>query len=420
MKKRLFMVLAVLALAVCLLPMVVAADTVDPATCSHEGATYTEIPTTGTHTMSCSACGATATEQCPGCDVTNCPLCNSELLGIHPEDSTGHCIGCKACLSPWTETKYDATHHWLECSLGHVFDDEKEEHTFVGATCTEPGTCECGATGPADSALGHDYYWPRQTTKGQHEEKCRRCSYSAMENCTNDCENECECGRDATGHTEDIILPAEIATCKKPGKTMGKKCSVCGEITVEQDDVPQLEHQFTISATCEEPAKCGACGDADPENPALGHTKAEDSGYIAHTNGTTHGYRCGRCQENIRENHVFVGATCTADGKCVCNFVGGMLPHTPGAAATCTTAQLCVNCDKELTAALGHKWNDGVVTKEASYVDTGIITYTCLNDATHTYEEITPVKQYVADPNLDKVPRTGSAFLEWLYALIFA
>ena len=41
----------------------------------------------------------------------------------------------------------------------------------------------------------------------------------------------------------------------------------------------------------------------------------------------------------------------------------------------------------------GHKWDNGVVTKEPTYTEAGIRTYTCLNDSSHKKEEVIPKKQ---------------------------
>lgn len=69
----------------------------------------------------------------------------------------------------------------------------------------------------------------------------------------------------------------------------------------------------------------------------------------------------------------------------------------------------CTGCDKwfadaagsvEITdknsvirKATGHRWDSGEVTKEATYTETGIRTYTCKNDGNHTKDEVIPVKQ---------------------------
>ena len=70
----------------------------------------------------------------------------------------------------------------------------------------------------------------------------------------------CECGdsyvddyTDALGHTEEII-PGKDATCTESGLTEGKKCSACGEILVEQEEIPALGHEYVNG-------KCTRCED---------------------------------------------------------------------------------------------------------------------------------------------------------------
>ena len=61
----------------------------------------------------------------------------------------------------------------------------------------------------------------------------------------------------ALGHSEESI-PAIAPTCTEDGLTAGKKCSVCGEVTVEQEEIPALGHTFDWSRSC---SKCGAAND---------------------------------------------------------------------------------------------------------------------------------------------------------------
>ena len=59
------------------------------------------------------------------------------------------------------------------------------------------------------------------------------------------------------GHTEEVI-PAVAPTCTETGLTEGKKCSVCGEITVQQQVVDALGHDFAEGT-------CTRCGEKDPD-----------------------------------------------------------------------------------------------------------------------------------------------------------
>ena len=69
----------------------------------------------------------------------------------------------------------------------------------------------------------------------------------------------CECGETETreipalGHTEEAI-PGKEATCTETGLTEGKKCSVCGKITVAQEEIPALGHEY-VNGECQ---KCDA------------------------------------------------------------------------------------------------------------------------------------------------------------------
>ena len=81
-----------------------------------------------------------------------------------------------------------------------------------------------------------------------------------------------------------------------------------------------------------------------------------------------------------------------------------------GTPATCeepglTEGSHCSVCGEVLTAqevvpALGHDWDEGVVTKEATCSETGVISYTCKRDAGHTTTEEIPKTEHtvVIDP----------------------
>ena len=106
----------------------------------------------------------------------------------------------------------------------------------------------------------------------------------------------------ALGHTEEVVA-GTAATCTTDGLTDGKKCSVCGETLVAQETIPAAHTEEVVTgtpATCEtagltDGKKCSACGEtlvAQEEIPALGHTKVNkayaaptttEAGWYAHT-----------------------------------------------------------------------------------------------------------------------------------------
>ena len=59
-------------------------------------------------------------------------------------------------------------------------------------------------------------------------------------------------------HDRNIVIPAEESTCIKDGLTEGKKCSICGLITVKQEIISATGHNFVNG-------KCTVCGTRDPK-----------------------------------------------------------------------------------------------------------------------------------------------------------
>ena len=195
------------------------------------------------------------------------------------------------------------------------------QENVIAPTCTEEGytekTCECGDVQKVDivAALGHSYgEWtitkePTEEEKGSKEKECSVCGDIVTEEipeldhthkytetvveptCTEDgyTLHKCACGDEykdnetPAGHKEQV-LPAKAPTCLEEGLTEGKKCSVCGEVLVEQTTIPVVEHkEETLPAkapTCTESGltegkKCSVCGEVlvlQSTVEALGHS----------------------------------------------------------------------------------------------------------------------------------------------------
>lgn len=385
MKKRLFMVLAVLALTVCMLPMVVgAAET-------HE------------HIW--------AADPIPN-NENNRPTCETAGYGYIP------CTvdGCGA-QKPGSWGTIPA--------LGHKYTIEKVD---TPATCKEAGSlhyeCENGCGIPSESTpipkLDHSYtgekVWNKQPTCEEGGTYHIPCDYG--------CGAGLLTNVDPLGHKYTIEKVDTPATCDEPGEGHYECENGCG-IPGSTFSIEKLGHnysgeiQWSQRPTCEEggtyyvPCVNGDCQAGQFTNvDPLNHKWVEviDTHATCDKDGSGH-YEC--------ENN------CGKPGETFIIPASHTTENVAAKAATCTEAGntagvKCTKCDYttvETIKALGHKWNDGVETKAATYTDTGIITYTCLNDASHTYEEATPVKIWVEDPNLDSVPRTGNIFVEWLYAI---
>ena len=138
---------------------------------------------------------------------------------------------------------------------------------------------------------------------------------------------------------------AVAATCETAGKTEGSHCSVCNTVIKAQTTTAALGHSWdngkvTKAATC--------------------------------TTAGTKTYTCTRCKKTRTETIAATGHKEVKDAA---------------VAATCETAgktegSHCSVCNtvikaQTITAALGHSWDNGKVTKAATCTTAGTKTYTC-------------------------------------------
>ncbi len=269
-------------------------------------------------------------------DGQKCTTCDRTTVEVIP--ATGHAVVTDEAVAPTCETTgLTEGSHCATCGivlvtqevmpvLGHDWD---EGIVTTDPTCTETGvktfTCMregCNATTTEDVA--------------------------------------------AKGHTEEVV-PGKPTTCYYPGLTDGKKCSVCGEVLVAQEEIPQFDHSWgewvvTVAPTCTEPGKetksCSTCPTEQRRDvPATGHTAVTDAAVAptCETTGLTEGSHC----------------------------------------ATCGTVLVA----QEVVEATGHAYV-ATVTTEATCKSDGVRTYTCTHDADHTYTEA--------------IPAIGHAYGEWI------
>ncbi|MBR3553900.1 MAG: hypothetical protein IKN72_11020 [Clostridia bacterium] len=204
-------------------------------------------------------------------------------------------------------------------------------------------------------------------------------------------------------HVWDEGVEEPLNRCIRPAHT-AYTCTVCGKKRYANVQSGGL-HSYRVEGwnyirhdepTC---ASCGgdryACAYCNMpvgttfmnEIPALPHTY--DDGVFVEGNCLTGGtlrYTCAVCKGKKDEpaapaaahldvETINIAATCTEDGvsgKQVCHKCG-----------------LVVN-EGEVLPARGHRWDEGVVTREATCSLYGEKYHVCQNDASHTYVEILP------------------------------
>lgn len=306
-------------------------------------------------------------------------------------------------------------------ALGHSWN---EGVVTKEATCTEKGvktyTCSrCGETKTEEIPLAkHDYE--------EQIVKPATCISTGIANyiCKN-CGQKIQRKLPITDHTR-VVKNQKEATCGAAGYTGDVYCSVCNKKLESGETIPKLsEHtwgEWTITnqPTCKKygvkQRRCKVCNELDIETIA----KTDHTWILESTTPATCGigeiqhYKCSVCGEtkdvtlsNPLGEHswdngkVTKEATCTEDGEktytcTVCNTTKTeVIPATGhqhkevknAKKATCTEDgytgdTYCKDCGTKLESGtvinkLGHTWDNGVITKEATETEEGIKTYTC-------------------------------------------
>ena len=310
-------------------------------------------------------------------------------------------------------------------ALGHAWDVGK---ITKEATCSETGvktyTCSrCGGTKTEDiPKTKHDYEEhvvkaPTCTEKGVSYYVCKNCGLTTSRRQT-----------PATGHIHTEVRNQKDATYKENGYTGDTYCKDCGKKLETGTVIPKLvekEHDYgewvlDQAPTCKKYGArhriCKNCGDREVD--VL--DKVDHSWELVSTTpatctiGEIQHYKCSVCGEtkdvtlsnplgehSWDEGKVTKKATCTEDGEktytcTVCNTTKTeVIPATGhqhkevrnAKKAICTEDgytgdTYCTDCNTKLESGtvvnkLGHTWDNGVITKEATETEEGVKTYTC-------------------------------------------
>ena len=364
---------------------------------------------------------------------SHCSVCNTVLKAQTTTVALGHSwdngkvTKAATCTTAGTKTytctRCKKTRTETIAATGH----KAVKDAAVAATCETAGKTEgshcsvCNAVLKAQTtvaALGHSWDGGKVTkaatctTAGTKTYTCTRCKKTRTETIA------------AIGH-KAVKDAAVAATCETAGKTEGSHCSVCNTVIKAQTTVAALGHSWdggkvTKAATCTTAGTktytCTRCKKTRTEMiAATGHKAVKDEAVAAtcETAGKTEGSHCSVCNTVIKAQttvaalgHSWDGgkvtkaATCTTTGTktYTCTRCKKTRTETIAAtrhkavkdaavAATCETAgktegSHCSVCGTVLkaqitTAALGHSWDNGKVTKAATCTTTGTKTYTC-------------------------------------------
>ena len=373
----------------------------------------------------CETAGKTEGSHCSVCGIVIKAQTTIAALG-HSWDS-GKVTKAATCTAAGTKT-YTCTHCKKTrtetiAATGH----KVVKDAAVAATCETVGKTEgshCSVCGTVlksqttTAALGHSWDSGKVTkaatctAAGTKTYTCTHCKKTRTETIA------------ATGHK--VVKDAAVAaTCETTGKTEGSHCSVCNTVIKAQTTTAALGHSWdggkvTKAATCTTAGTktytCTRCKKTRTETiAAAGHKAVKDAAVAAtcETTGKTEGSHCSVCGTVLKSqttiaalSHSWDGgkitkaATCTTAGtktytctRCkktrteTIAATGHKAVKDAAIAATCETAgktegSHCSVCGTVLksqttTAALGHSWDSGKVTKAATCTTAGTKTYTC-------------------------------------------
>ena len=263
-------------------------------------------------------------------------------------------------------------------ALGHSYNAVVTAPDCLSGGYTTYTCTACGESYVADEteALGHSYSAvvtaPDCTNGGYTTYTCTACGDSYVDDyvgALGHTDNEpkdyvCDvCGVDlCTEHVEELV-PAVAPTCTTSGLTEGKKCTLCGEILLEQTVVPANGHSYgaTVTApTCTEAGfttyTCSGCGDSyvADEVAALGHTAETVEGRAPTCTepGLTNGTICSVC-----------GETLTAQTEIAANgHKYEAIVHDPTCDEPGDITYVCIPCGDyylgERIDELGHDWTE--------------------------------------------------------------
>lgn len=291
---------------------------------------------TGVKTYTCKTCGETKTEEIPKTKhdyeehVVKAPTCTEKGISYYV---------CKNCRLTTSRRQTPATGH-IHTEVRNQKDTTYKEEGYTGDTyCKDCGKkLETGTVIPKLVEKEHDYgEWVLDQAP-----TCKK--YGARHRICKNCGDRDVDVLDKVDHTWELVSTTP-ATCTI-GEIQHYKCSVCGETKDVTLSNPLGEHSWdngkvTKKATCTEDGEktytCTVCNTTKTEViPATGHQHKE--------------------VRNAKK------ATCTEDGY--------------------TGDTYCKDCGAKLESGtvinkLGHTWDNGVITKEATETEEGVKTYTC-------------------------------------------
>ena len=239
---------------------------------------------------------------------------------------------CSVCHKYFDAAKNEITDLTLS-KLMHTYNQKKTDAMYMksAATCKAKAvyyySCSCGEKGTTTFEYGnlaaHTYKTAWATDAKNHWHECSVCGSKKDEAAHADANKDHKCD----------TCSKVLSECADTNKD--HKCDTCGKVLTECADANK-DHNCDVcgkkltdhtggKATCKEKATCSICGQK------YGNLAAHTYKTTWSSDSANHWHECSVCGNKKDE-----------------------AAHTPGAAATETTAQVCTVCNYVITPALGH------------------------------------------------------------------
>ena len=195
---------------------------------------------------------------------SHCSVCNEVLVAQQTIDALGHDYESVVTNPTCTEKGYTThtckkgDHTYVDSyvdALGHDY-----ESVVTNPTCTEKGytthTCKKGDHTYVDSYVDALDHTPKEAVQENVvPSTCTKTgSYDLVVYCSVcDAKLSSESKTSELAPHTEVTVPGKAASCTETGLTDGKKCSVCGETTLEQTEVPLEKHNYVdgICSICD-------------------------------------------------------------------------------------------------------------------------------------------------------------------------
>ena len=270
----------------------------------------------------------------------------------------------------------DGTTHKVTCECGEVL------NTAATHTYNDQGMCACGAIEPSESCDHNGLFYVKNNEDGKTHKVTCECGEVLNEAAAHAYANGlCACGAIEPNCDHDGVT---YVLNNNDGATHKITCE-CGEV---------LNAAATHTYNDQDVCVCGAIKPSDNcDHNGLYYVKNNED-------GKTHKVTC-ECGEVLSEATAH---SYDLNGICACGAIH--ICHYDASVTSNNDGTHNINCTCGSYVQVGCLDNDG----DGKCDSCGYVKYVAPDEAP---------AQVASTAGLDNVPKTGCAFVEWLYALIF-